>query len=282
MMERRRLVFKKVKGIFEKLSTRRNESVRKTITELIQESPKEESSLNEEERILLSNTLALRDLTVDDVMIPRADIFSIPHDISFKELTKLISEKPFTRFPVHHTTLDDVLGYIHAKDVAIWSKVKDFDVRKILQQVLFVPPSMRLLDLLLQMRATQIPMALVVDEYGGIDGLVTSWDVIREVLGELQDGHTPEISAQLTKENSRTYIVDARLLIQDLEEEIGSILTDEEREEDIDTVGGLVMYITGRVPGQKEVIKHSSGVLFEILDASPRRVTTVRIKLPPR
>ncbi|AIL12972.1 hypothetical protein IM40_04785 [Candidatus Paracaedimonas acanthamoebae] len=268
--------------MFEKLLTRRNESVRKTITELIQESPKEESSLNEEERILLSNTLSLKDLTVDDVMIPRADIVSIPHDISFKELTKLMSEKPFTRFPVYHTTLDDVLGYIHAKDVAIWSKIKDFDVRKILQQVLFVPPSMRLLDLLLQMRATQIPIALVVDEYGGIDGLVTSWDVIREVLGDLQDGHTPEISAQLTKENSRTYIVDARLLIQDLEEEIGSILTDEEREEDIDTVGGLVMYITGRVPGQKEVIKHSSGVLFEILDASPRRVTTVRIKLPPR
>lgn len=268
--------------MFEKLSARRNESVRETITELIQESPQEESSLNEEERILLSNTLSLRDLTVDDVMIPRADIVSISYDISFKELTKLISEKPFTRFPVHHTTLDDVLGHIHAKDIAMWSKAKDFDVRKILQKVLFVPPSMRLLDLLLQMRATQIPMALVVDEYGGIDGLVTSWDIIRQVLGELQDGHTPEISAQLTKENSRTYIVDARLLIQDLEEEVGAILSTEERGEDIDTVGGLVMYITGRVPSQKEVIKHSSGVLFEILDASPRRVTKIRIKLPPR
>jgi len=281
-MERRQLVLKKIRGILEKLSLRRNESVRETITELIQEAPKEESSLNEEERILLSNTLALRDITVDDVMIPRADIVSIPHDISFKDLTKLMSEKPFTRFPVYHTTLDDVLGHIHAKDVAIWSKIKDFDVRKILQQVLFVPPSMRLLDLLLQMRATQIPMALVVDEFGGIDGLVTSWDIIREVLGDLQDGHTPEISAQLTKENSRTYVVDARLLIQDLEEEVGAILTAEEREDDIDTVGGLVMYITGRVPDQKEVIKHSSGVLFEILDASPRRVNTVRIKLPPR
>lgn len=275
-------MLKKIRGILEKLSLRRNESVRETITELIQEAPKEESSLNEEERILLSNTLALRDITVDDVMIPRADIVSIPHDISFKDLTKLMSEKPFTRFPVYHTTLDDVLGHIHAKDVAIWSKIKDFDVRKILQQVLFVPPSMRLLDLLLQMRATQIPMALVIDEFGGIDGLVTSWDIIREVLGDLQDGHTPEISAQLTKENSRTYVVDARLLIQDLEEEVGSILTNEEREEDIDTVGGLVMYITGRVPDQKEVIKHSSGVLFEILDASPRRVNTVRVKLPPR
>jgi magnesium and cobalt transporter len=282
MRERRQSVFKKVRGILGKLLTRRGESVRKTITSLIQESPKEESSLNEEERILLSNTLSLRDLTVDDVMIPRADIVAIPHDIPFKELTKLISEKPFTRFPVYHTTLDDVLGYIHAKDIAIWSKTKDFDVRKILQQVLFVPPSMRLLDLLLQMRSTQIPMALIVDEYGGIDGLVTSWDIIREVLGDLQDGHTPEISAQLTRENSRTYVVDARLLIQDLEEEIGAILTDEERGEDIDTVGGLVMYITGRVPGQKEVIKHNSGVLFEILDASPRRVTKVRIKLPPR
>ncbi len=282
MVERRETVFKKVKEIFEKLPARRNESVRKAITELIQESPQEESSLNEEERILLSNILSLRDLTVDDVMIPRADIVAIPHDISFKDLTKLISRKPFTRFPVYHTTLDDVLGYIHAKDIAVWSKIKDFDIRKMLQQVLFVPPSMRLLDLLLQMRATQIPMALVVDEYGGIDGMVTSWDVIREVLGDLQDGHTPEISAQLTKENSRTYVVDARLLIQDLEEKIGAILTDEEREEDIDTVGGLVMYISGRVPGQKEIIKHSSGALFEILDASPRRVTKVRIKLPPR
>ena len=136
---------------------------------------------------------------------------------------------------------------------------------------------MRLLDLLLQMRATQIPMAYVVDEYGGIDGLVTSWDIIREILGDLQDDHTPEISSQITSLSDGSYIVDARLPMEDLEESIGKILTDEERKEDIETVGGLVMYLAGRVPDRKEVISHSSGIEFEVIEASPRSINRLRL-----
>lgn len=264
-----------------KIFFRKNmDSVRETITELIQESPQEgSSSLNNEERTLLSNVLRLRDVTVDDVKIPRADIIAVSVEIKFTELIKLISETPFTRLPVYHHTLDDLLGYIHVKDIALHAKNSDFDIRNILQQVLFVPPSMRLLDLLLQMRSTQIPMAYVVDEYGGIDGLVTSWDIIREILGDLQDDHTPEISSQITSLDDGTYVVDARLLVEDLEERIGKILTDEERQEDIETIGGLVMYLAGRVPDRKEVISHSSGIEFEVLEASPRSITRLRLRL---
>jgi len=265
---------------FLKILLRKNpDSVRETITELIQESPQEgSSSLNSEERTLLSNVLRLRDMSVDDVKIPRADIIAISVDIKFTELIKLISETPFTRLPVYHHTLDDLLGHIHVKDIALHAKNSDFNIRNIIQQVLFVPPSMRLLDLLLQMRSTQIPMAYVVDEYGGVDGLVTSWDIIREILGDLQDDHTPEISSQITSLDDGTYIIDARLLVEDLEERVGKILTDEERQEDIETVGGLIMYLAGRVPDRKEVISHSSGIEFEVLEASPRSITRLRLR----
>jgi magnesium and cobalt transporter len=265
---------------FLKILFRKNpDSVRKTITELIQESPQEgSSSLNSEERTLLSNVLRLRDMSVDDVKIPRADIIAISVDIKFTELIKLISETPFTRLPVYHHTVDDLLGHIHVKDIALHAKNSDFNIRNIIQQVLFVPPSMRLLDLLLQMRSTQIPMAYVVDEYGGVDGLVTSWDIIREILGDLQDDHTPEISSQITSLDDGTYIIDARLLVEDLEERVGKILTDEERQEDIETVGGLIMYLAGRVPDRKEVISHSSGIEFEVLEASPRSITRLRLR----
>ncbi len=265
---------------FLKILFRKNpDSVRETITELIQESPQEgSSSLNIEERTLLSNVLRLRDMSVDDVKIPRADIIAISVDIKFTELIKLISETPFTRLPVYHHTLDDLLGHIHVKDIALHAKNSDFNIRNIIQQVLFVPPSMRLLDLLLQMRSTQIPMAYVVDEYGGVDGLVTSWDIIREILGDLQDDHTPEISSQITSLDDGTYIIDARLLVEDLEERVGKILTDEERQEDIETVGGLIMYLAGRVPDRKEVISHSSGIEFEVLEASPRSITRLRLR----
>jgi magnesium and cobalt transporter len=138
------------------------DSVRETITELIQESPEDGSSLNNEERTLLSNVLRLRDVTVDDVKIPRADMIAISVDIKFSELIKLISATPFTRLPVYQNMLDDLLGYIHVKDIVLHAQDSDFDIRNIIQQVLFVPPSMRLLDLLLQMRSTQIPMAYVV------------------------------------------------------------------------------------------------------------------------
>jgi magnesium and cobalt transporter len=263
---------------FSKLFARKsNDSLRKTITELIQESPQEGSSLNNEERTLLSNVLRLRDTSVDDVKIPRADIIAISVDIKFPDLIKLIAETPFTRLPVYQHTLDDILGHIHVKDIALHAQDENFDIRNILQQVLFVPSSMRLVDLLLQMKATQIPMAYIVDEYGGIDGLITSWDIIREILGDLQDGHTPKISSQITSFTDGSYIVDARLPIDVLEESIGMILTQEERKEDIETVGGLVMYIAGRVPGRKEIIYHSSGVEFEILEASPRSVNRIRL-----
>lgn len=275
-------MFDPVKKMFDRLMLRRNsDTVRDAITELIQESKSEENSLNDEEKTLISNVLNLRDATVDDVMIPRADIVAVSADTSFEKLIDIMAHNPFTRLPVFNQTLDDVLGHIHVKDVALWSRRQNFSCRHILQQVLFVPPSMRLLDLLLHMRTTQIPMALVVDEYGGVDGLVTSWDVIREVMGELQNDDSPEMSAQLTMMGDGTYLIDGRVSMAAFEETFGDILTDMEREEDIETVGGFVLAIAGRVPYRKEVITHSSGFAFEVIDANPRRITRLRLHVPP-
>lgn len=275
-------MFKAIGELWDRLRGKKgSESLRETIEELIQETPEEEdSSLNEEEKTLLSNVLALRDLTVEDAMIPRTEIVAVEDTITREEFTKVMTAHPFTRLPVFHQNLDGLKGFVHVKDVALLPFKKRFDLSKIIQPVLFVPPSMRLIDLLLQMRATLIPMAFVVDEYGGVDGLVTAWDIVREILGDLQEDHTPEVSAMITKAKDGNYLVDARLEIEEFEKEIGSLLTEEEREEDIDTVGGLVLYLAGRMPDRKEIFSHESGAEFEILEATPRRIHRVRVKLP--
>lgn len=269
------------KKLFENIKFKRStDTVRDAITELIQESKPEETSLNEEEKDLISNVLNLRNLTVDDVMIPRADIVAVSADTSFEKLIDIMAHNPFTRLPVFNQTLDDVLGHVHVKDVALWARRQNFSCRHILQQVLFVPPSMRLLDLLLHMRTTQIPLALVVDEFGGIDGLVTSWDIIREVLGELQSDNSPELSAQITGLGDGTFLVDGRVSMDVFEETFGDILSDAERDDDIETVGGFVLATAGRVPYRKEIITHPSGFEFEVIDANPRRITRLRLHVP--
>ncbi len=277
-------MFKSIGELWDRLRGKKGgESLRETIEELIQETPEEsDSSLNEEEKTLLSNVLALRDLTVEDAMVPRAEIISVEDTITREEFTKIMAQHPFTRVPVFHQNLDDLKGFVHVKDIALLSAKKKFDLSKVVQPVLFVPPSMRLIDLLLQMRATLIPMAFVVDEYGGVDGLVTAWDIVREILGDLQEDHTPEVSAMIAKSKDGSYQVDARLEIEEFEKEIGPLLTDEEREEDIDTIGGLVLYLAGRMPDRREVFAHDSGAEFEILEATPRRIHRVRVKLPKR
>lgn len=257
-----------------------NSSIREVIEELIEEeASQEESGLSDQETKMLSNVLKMRELNVEDVMVPRADMIAIHEAADYKEVMQSYQKTGFSRFPVYRDTLDDVIGCINVRDLL--TLAPDFegsDIKSLIKEVLFVPHSMHLIDLLIDMRATRIPMAIVVDEYGGVDGLVTAWNVLEELLGETDETESEEASSQVTHLSDGSSIVSARMELDDFENEFGKFLTDEERlEEENDTVGGLVMSLVGRVPTRKEIIKHPSGIEFEILEADPRRVIRVRV-----
>ena len=220
-------------------------------------------------------------LTAADVMIPRADIVGVEISSSLNDIITLMTTEAHSRVPVYRDTLDDVVGMVHIKDVLGATTGKtEFAMPKLLRKVLFVAPSMQVLDLLLQMRETRIHMAFVVDEYGGIDGLVTIEDLVEEIVGEIEDEHDVDPSPHLESEADGCLIADARASVTEFEETVGPVLTVEEREEDIDTLGGLVAHLTGRVPTRGELVVHkASGIEFEVLDADPRRVKRLRVRV---
>ncbi len=271
-----------LKWIRDRLRTREAEAMlRDTIEEIIEEGETPPVPIGTQERTLIANIFKLRELTAYDVMVPRADIVAIAHDVSFAHLMKVITREAHSRLPVYRESLDDVIGMVHIKDVlAYWGREKDFRLEDIIRKVLFVAPSMRVLDLLLEMRKTRLHMALVVDEYGGVDGLVTIEDLVEEIVGEIEDEHDVDDGPRLIPQADGTFIADARLPIRDFEERVGPILRDEEREQDIDTLGGLVVAQAGYLPARGEIITHGSGFEFEVLEADPRRLKRLRIRPP--
>ncbi len=258
------------------------ESLRDTIEELIEKEEIADDS-GGDELVFLRNILKLRDITANDVMVPRADIVAVEIDTSLSDLVMLMSGKAHSRVPVYRETLDDALGMVHIKDVlACWDASAPFELSTIVRRVLFVAPSMPMLELLLQMRAKRTHMALVVDEFGGIDGLITIEDLVEEIVGEIEDEHDAEVAPEMAERADGAIEADARVEIEAFEERVGPVLTAEEREDDIDTLGGLVFAIAGRVPGRGEVVRHESGIEFEILDADPRRIKRLKVDRLPK
>ena len=242
----------------------------------------ENQSLDAGERALISNVLSLRGIRAVDVMIPRPDIVAVDSTISVQEIFTLLSEKQFSRFPVYRETLDDVIGTIHIKDiVACLARNEPIEIETLVRDVPIVSPAMHVLDLLLEMKETRRHMALVVDEFGGIDGLVTIGDIIESIVGEIEDEHEIDDEPKLVISPDGTIIAEGRVDIHTFENQFGTFLNDEERE-DIDTLGGLVFSIAGRIPNRGEVLSHDSGMVFEILDADPRKVNRLRIKNIPK
>ena len=268
---------------------RRNEhSLRESIAELVQEAadaPQEPGVLPEldrQERALIANVLRMRDTTADDVMIPRADIIAMPVDVTLDQALEQIRREGHSRLPVFREQLDDIVGMIHIKDVFGYvGRADEFQLESIVRAPLVVAPQVPVLDLLLQMRQARIHLALVVDEYGGIDGLVTIEDLVETITGDIADEHDEEDKPLVTERPDGTLDLDARLPVDDFETRVGAMLTDEERSADIDTVGGLIFTIAGRVPSRGEVVTHASGMEFRVLDADPRRIRRLRARLPP-
>jgi len=217
-------------------------------------------------------------------MVPRADIGAVEIGIGVDQLIQNMSLAGHSRLPVYRETLDEVVGMVHIKDVVDYvRKDKPFDLSDVLRRVLIVAPSMPVLDLLLKMRQSRVHMALVVDEYGGIDGLVTIEDLVEEIVGEIEDEHDVLQGRELLRGSDGTVVADARATIEEFEKLVGPVLSDEEREEDVDTLGGLIFTIAGRVPGRGELIEHEpSGIVFEVLEADPRRIKRLRLRNLPQ
>ncbi|BDG70856.1 hemolysin family protein [Roseomonas fluvialis] len=280
-------LFWKLQGM---LRRKEAESVRDRVGELIggsedkREADGHEPDANDldtHERALLSNVLRLRGTTAYDVMVPRADIMAMPEDYSLEQAIALIQRDGHSRYPVYRESLDDIAGMVHIKDVfAAVGKPGPFSLKSIERKPLFVVPSIPVLDLLLQMRQQRTHMALVVDEYGGIDGLVTIEDLVETIVGDISDEHDEDATPQMMERPDGTIELDARMPVEAFEAKLGQILTDEERAADIDTVGGLVFTLAGRVPAKGELVSHPSGLEFRILEADPRRIRRLRVRPP--
>ncbi len=229
----------------------------------------------------MSNLLRLR---VEDVSIPRVEIVSASCDIELDELVAMFRESGLTRLPVYDGTLDTPIGMVHLKDVALRYGFNGggngFSLRTMLRPLLYAPPSMPIGVLLQKMQTDRTHMALVIDEYGGVDGLVTIEDLIEQVIGEIEDEHDIDEAQPWTKEGPGSYLAFARAPLEEFEAETGLKFIEDGEDEEIDTLGGVVFVLTGRVPARGEVVPHPSGAEFEVVDADPRRIKRLRVRLP--
>ena len=251
---------------------------REEITELLEESIRETVHFDTHESTLLRNMLGLRDINALDVMVPRADIFYVDQSDSMEKIIEKMTAASHSRVPVVNENLDQVEGILHIKDLLRMMQTNEkVNISSLLRQPIFISPTMRLLDLLQEMRLRRLHLALVVDEYGGTDGLITIEDLVEEIIGEINDEHDEDTTPLFDITNDGTAMADARLEIEMLEAVTGSLL-DADNQDEIDTVGGLVISLAGRVPGRGEIVRHPSGFEFEIIESDPRHVSMVKIR----
>ncbi len=286
------------------------EDVREIIEEALENEESTARSFSPPERLMLGNLLRFGELRVEDVMVPRAGIIAIENTATLGELLQVFQEAGHSRIPVYQGTLDDPRGMVHIKDLMSWItsrspkpavplkapagdgptpgqlktlQLSEVDLAlpivdaEIRREALYVPPSMSGLDLLLRMQSTRIHLALVVDEYGGTDGLVSIEDLVEEIVGEIEDEHDRSDAPLIVDDAETGLTADARAPIVEMEERLGFSLLSAEREEEVDTLGGLVFKLAGRVPVRGELVRHASGLEFEVLDADARRIKKLKI-----
>ena len=263
--------------------------MRESIEEAIEESDRHSTQLSAPERRMLANLLKFGELRVSDVMIPRADIVAVAEDMPLTDIVALFRDVQHSRLPVYRETLDDPVGLVHIKDILAHLEVqadgsfrwRGGAIAELKRDLLFVPPSMPLLDLLLKMQTVHTHLALVIDEYGGTDGLVSIEDIIEEIVGDIADEHD-EDDQQVRKVEDGVYVADARVDLEDFRAHTNIALAPEDADQEIDTLGGLVVSLLGRVPQRGEIVTHPSGYEFEVLEADPRRVKRLRVRAPER
>ncbi len=232
------------------------------------------------ERQMLRNLLHFGDETAGDICVTRGDIVSVPATISFDELVKAFAEAEHSRLPVYGESLDEIVGMVHIKDLfaALIDTTRDRSIQAMMRTPLFVPESMGVIDLLARMRAERIHLAIVVDEFGGTEGLVTIEDVVEEIVGEIEDEHDTESAGMLTRLDDGVWEADARIELEELAEAVDARLVSEDDE--VDTLGGLVFLLAGHIPARGECVVHASGWRLEAVESDPRRILRVRLHAP--
>ncbi len=291
----------------DRLGLRGQASVREDIEDALAQGSGVAADLSPQERTMLNNVLGLREMRVADVMVPRADIIAVSAEASLGELLALFRTAGHSRLPVHGETLDDPRGMVHIRDfldflaaraeaTAKGRRKSKHEIQgpslgavdlsatlasaRILRPVLYAPPSMPAVDLLVRMQATRTHMALVIDEYGGTDGLVSIEDLVEMIVGDIEDEHDLDEAPMIIPSGDGKFIADARVRLEEVATLTGIDLVEAEMAEEVDTLGGFIVTLAGRVPARGELIKGPSGLEFEILDADPRRVKRLRIHQP--
>jgi magnesium and cobalt transporter len=236
------------------------------------------------ERALVQNIITRRGQRVEEVMIPRADISAVEASADLVELAEAFRHEAHSRLPVYRDTLDNVIGFVHVKDVALArgfgaTTNEPFNLEDHVREMLVAPPSMPTKRLLQRMQASRIHMALVIDEYGGVDGLITIEDLVEQIVGEIEDEHDQEETVGWRMEREGVYICNARVELSEFEAEAGVDLLPDDLDEDVDTLGGLLFMLSNRIPARGEVLTHPDGHEFEIVDADPRRIKRLRVLL---
>jgi CBS domain containing-hemolysin-like protein len=265
--------------IFGEGETTLREEIEEAIDEA-EESLQVAGDLTPVERQMLRNLLHFGNETAGDICVTRGDIVSVPSTISFDDLVKAFAEAEHSRLPVYSESLDEIIGMVHIKDLfaANFDRTRDRSIEAMMRTPLFVPESMGVLDLLARMRAERVHLAIVVDEFGGTEGLVTIEDVVEEIVGEIEDEHDTEAAGMLTRLDENLWEADARIELEELAAAVDGRLQSEE--DDVDTLGGLVLLLAGRLPALGEVVTHPSGWRLEAVDSDPRRILRVRLHAP--
>jgi len=266
------------------------QAIRESIEEVIEESERENAQLSPQERTMLTNLLRFGETRVEDVMVPRGDIVAVEEKTSLGDLIARFREQQHSRIPIYRETLDEPIGVIHVKDVlGLIERAPDGTLRwpdvpiaSLKREIEVVPPSMPARDLLLLMQRSHSHLALVIDEYGGTDGLVSIEDLVEEIVGDIDDEHDTDDAPRAKPLPGGAFEADARMSLEDFEEQTGIALKTPDPEAEVDTLAGLVVALMGRLPKRGEIVTDPSDVTFEILEADPRRVRRVKIKPPAK
>ena len=262
-----------------------NNNLKQSIETVLDNDLKGTEGISKHERLMLLNILKIDGIRSSDIMIPRADIGAVELDDSFEKVLEVFIKEAHSRVPIYEKNLDNIIGMIHIKDLVNYQNQKKTEtnfLKNLKREILEIPPSMPVLDLLLKMQLTRLHMGIVIDEYGCTDGLVTIEDVIEEITGEIEDEHDEKNLPMLIKSSLNTFEASARIEIDELQKVTNVEFLNSYDNDDVDTLGGLIFSITGRVPQRGEIIKHSSGTTFEIKDADPMKIKSVKVTTPKK
>lgn len=256
-------------------------TLEQSVNDLLSLHDTEHSPISPEEKQLIQKVLNYRSLVASDIMIPRGDIDALPENAGLSEIKKKVMINNYTRIPIYHDTLDNVIGFVNSKDMLpLLFENKKISLKAIMREILVVSPKMKLIDLLVKMKETRVHIAVVVDDYGGTDGLISFEDLVEEIVGDIEDEFDEKQSTQIMKIKPNVYIADGRAKLLDISERTG-INFDPKEIELYSTIGGYVMHQAGHVPKKGDIIKNDDSALFEIVDSNLRTVRKLFIKLTP-